>query len=1024
MNDPSHLFARLQAHLRRGLAMLMFLAWCTGALAQTCALPGWDGPATASGVVNAYHGSSGNAAAGASTIVVASATGLRSNARALKVGDLILIMQMQDSTTPANAGLYEYAQIASLSGTTIGLNRTLTNAYNNQISTSSPWVLRNWQVVWVPQYSAVTVSATVSADRWSINTTTGVVSGGIVAMDVAGSLALNGTVTVAGAGFRGAMGLQGVANSTNTPTTTNSNFDPSVIFGGQKGEGIQGTPPVVFTGVVTPTTYTTLLSQGYALGAAGQTAIGNGGGGSNNGLNGDANNFNAGGGGGSNAGAGGQGGNSWNNGNTATTALNQGTTNNIGNIAGGKGGNAQVDSSTRLVMGGGGGSGAANNGTANVLTTWPPTGVSTGTSSVANGATGAITSSGAPGGGVVLIRAGTLSSTAGAIIDAIGYLAYNKNSGDTDSGGGGGAGGSVFIMAGSGTGTNLTINATGGSGGSSSYFNHGPGGGGGGGYVLSNLSAVTVNLIGGSNGYDGCCGGTAGNGSPKAWNSFPGSTGSSSNAGGAAFGVQGGASCLPVITVTKSTTTPTITAATSATASYSLNLSNSGGAASNVFLLDANLPPGWTYSTASTPTPTFSYKPVPPAAANSPAAGAETTSASAPGVLPVSSVTTANSATAVSLRASGASPGVMPATGSNTVVFGSFYLPQNGSITVTFVATIPDTATVGTYHNPAGVIFLDPTRTTTVARMVSPATNVSANRAAVAYSSQTTYASGATVNVAGSNYDGTVAGPTTEDVLLQPDLSVTKSLSTPTFTLGATGLQYIIVGRNNGRPVANQVFATTQATGQSATAIVSASPAITDTLPAGMTLTAVTNSNAGVWTCTPNGTSTTFTCTASSAVYPLPAATNIVTITATVSVSATACPGPKTNTVVITTPLAGDTVPANNTGTVSTPISCAANLTVAKSNGSTTVTAGGTTSYTLTFANVSPAAAADGTVVADPPVTGLSCTVTNCTASGTGVCPAAGLWPNLQTGGLTLSSFPSGATLSFVLSCGVTATGQ
>ena len=1025
MNNPLHFFYTLRRRLLRTFGMLVFMGWCITGMAQTCALPGWDGPVTANGVVNAYHGSSGNAAAGATSIVVSSASGLRTNTRTLKVGDLILIMQMQDSSG-GSAGLYEYAQITSLSGAIVGLNRPLTNSYNNQISTSSPWVLRNWQVVWVPQYSAVTVTAgtAVGADRWTINTGTGVATGGIIAMDVAGSLALNGTVTVAGAGFRGGMGLQGVASATNTPTTTNSNFDPATIFGGQKGEGTQGTPPVVFTGVVAPTTYTALLSQGYALGAAGQTAIGNAGGGSNNGQNGDANNYNAGGGGGSNAGAGGQGGNSWNgNGLTAILNSNQ-TVTQTGNIAGGKGGNAQVNSATRLVLGGGGGSGAANNGTADVLTTWPPTGVSTGTSSVANGATGAITSSGSSGGGVVLIRAGTLSSTAGATIDATGYLAYNKNSGDTDSGGGGGAGGSVFIVAGSGTGANLTVNAMGGSGGSSSYFNHGPGGGGGGGYVLSNLSAVTVNLIGGSNGYDGCCGGTAGNGSPKAWNSFPGSTGSSSNAGGAAVGVQGGASCLPVITVTKSTTTPTITAATSATASYSLNLSNSGGAASNVFLLDATLPPGWVYSTAATPTPTFSYKPVPPAVANSPAAGAESPSASAPGALPVSSLTTVNSATAVTLRASGAAPGVVPANGNNTVTFGSFYLPQNGSITVTFVATIPDTATVGTYHNPAGVIFLDPTRTTTVARMVSPATNINANRAAVAYSSQTTYASGATVNVAGSNYDGTVAGPTTEDVLLQPDLSVTKSLGTTTFTLGATGLQYIIVGRNNGRPVANQVFATTQATGQSATAIVSASPAITDTLPTGMTMSAVTTSNGAIWSCVPNGTSTTFTCSASSAIYPMAAATNIVTITATVTVSATACPGPQTNTVNITTALIGDSAPANNTATLSTPIGCAANLTVAKSNGTTTVTAGGTTSYTLTFANVSPAASANGTVVADPPVTGLSCTVTNCTAGGTGVCPVAGLWPNLQTGGLTLSSFPSGATLSFVLSCGVTATGQ
>ena len=1015
---------KLATKLCRFLGGLLALLACTvSALAQTCALPGWDGPVTASGVINAYYGGSGSPVVGATSITVASATGLRTNARALQVGDLILIMQMQDSAPSATAGIYEYAQITSLSGTTVGLNRPLANAYNQAMSSSA---VRNWQVVWVPQYSAVTISSAVTADRWSSDAASGVGTGGVGAMDVAGGFTLTGVISAAGAGFRGAMGLQGTAAAGGGPTTTNIIFDPTsttTIAGGQKGEGTQGTPPRVFGGSLVAVNYTALLGQGYTAGAGGQTAIGNAGGGANNGLAGDNNNYNAGGGGGGNAGAGGQGGNSWNDANNPpplNTALNQGTTTNIGNIAGGKGGNIQTDSATTLALGGGGGSGGANNATTNMLASWPPTGTGT----IANGASGAITSSGASGGGVVLVRAGSFSATAG-VIDASGYSAYNKSLvADTDAAGGGGAGGSVFIAAVSGNGSGLTINANGGSGGSSNYYNHGPGGGGGGGYVLTNLASAALNVTGGSNGTDACCGGTTGNGSPKTWNSAGGNVGITSTAGGTAGGVQGGALCLPVITVTKSTTTPTITAATGATASYSLNLSNTGGAASNIFLLDATLPPGWVYSTAATPTPTFSYKPAPPAAANSAAAGAESNSASAPGPLPVNSLTTVNSGAAVSLRAAGAAPGVLSTTGSNTPTFGSFYLPQNGSITVTFVATIPDTATVGSYHNPAGVIFLDPTRVTTAARMVSPATNVSANRTAVAYSSLSTYASGATVNVAGSNYDGTVAGPTTEDVFLQADLSVTKSLGTSVFTLGAAGLQYIITGRNNGRAVANQVFATTQATGQSASAIVSASPAITDTLPTGMTLTAVTNNAPGVWTCTPNATSTTFSCSASTAVYPMPAASNIVTITATVSVSATACPGPKTNTVNITTPLTGDALPANNTATVATPIGCAANLTVAKSNGTTSVTAGGTTSYTLTFANVSPAASADGTVIADPPVTGLRCTVASCTPGGTGICPASGLWPNLQTGGLTLSSFASGATLSFVLSCGVTATGQ
>ena len=987
-------------------------------MAQTCALPGWDGPATAVGVVNAYHGGSGSPLAGVSLIAVASATGLRTNARALRAGDLILIMQMQDSSNGGNAGLYEYAQITAISGTSVSLNRPLTNSYSQSMSTSA---VRNWQVIWVPQYSSVTISATVNADRWTSDVTTGVGTGGVIAMDVAGSFALTGTISAAGAGFRGAMGLQGTATAAGGPTTTNIAFDPTsaaTIVGGQKGEGTLGTPPRVFNGTLTPLSYTALLGQGYASpGAGGQNASGNAGGGANNGQTGDNNNFNAGGGGGGNGGAGGQGGNSWNNGNTASTALNQGTTSNIGNIAGGKGGLLQSNSATRIVLGGGGGSGAANNATANVLSTWPPTSTST----VANGASGAITSSGASGGGVVLIRTGSFTAAAG-LIDVSGYRAYNKSlTADTDSAGGGGSGGSVFIMAGFGTGTGLTIDASGGSGGFSNYYNHGPGGGGGGGFVLTNLAAATLNVAGGPNGTDGCCGGTAGNNSPKPWNSTSGTFGITATTGGSAVGVQGGASCLPVIAVTKSTSTPNISTTVGATASYSINLSNSGGAASNVFMIDAVLPPGWQYTGATAPV--YAYNPVPPPAANSPATGAETTSAAAPGALPVSSLTTANSVTAVSLRAAATSPGVTPTTGNNTVTFGSFYLPQNSSITVTYVATIPNTATVGVYHNPAGVIFLDPTRATTAARMVSPLASVNANRNAVAYSGNTTYETGATGNVGGSNYSGLAAGPTTENVTLQPDLSVTKSLSTPTFTVGTANLSYLIVARNNGRPIADQVYATTQATGQSATAIVSSSPSITDTLPAGMTLTSVTNSAPGVWTCAPNGTSTTFTCAASAAVYPMAANTTLVTVTATVSVSSLACPGPRVNTATVTIAAVGDAVPSNNTGTVTTPINCNVNLTVSKTDGRTTVTAGGTTSYTVTFASLGPAAG-DGAVVLDTPGTGLVCTVVNCTVGGTGVCPAAGLWPGFLSGGLPLSSFPSGATVNFILNCNVTATGQ
>ncbi len=974
--------------------------------AQTCAVPGWDGPATPTGVINSYHGGNGTASAGSSQVTVASATGLRTSNRALRAGDLVLIMQMQDATTPANAGLHEYAQIISLTGNVLTLNRTLTNTYVQNVAAN---LVRTFQVVFVPQYSQATLSGAVTADRWTMAAASGVVSGGVVAMDVAGSLALTGSIDVSGAGFRGGAGVNGTGSRVGGLFNDgNYVFVPGAANGAIKGEGTTGTPIQVFDGTATPVNYAALLTQGYAAGAAGQAAQGNAGGGGNDGEPiAGGNQYNSGGGGGSNGGAGGKGGFSWSQ----------------QNDAGGRGAAALATTVARVVLGGGGGSGASNNnGAANAITAWPPTDNATtrpvppalGT---ANGANGVISVSGASGGGIVLIRTGSL--TGGGSISANGYTAYNVSGAASSEGGGaGGAGGSVVVLVGNATSGALTINANGGKGGYSNYYDHGPGGGGGG-MVIRNFVTGTVNNAGGGQGYDGCCGGVQGNASPKFYNAVAGSVGTSVTTGGSAIGVQGGASCLPAINVTKSTSTPSINTAIGATASYTINLSNTGGAASNVFMIDATLPPGWQYTAATAPT--FSNN-----SSLTLAVGAETVSAAAPGPLPVASVTSANSATAVSLRAAASAPGVTPTTGNNTVTFGSFYLPQNGSITVSFVATIPNTATVGVYHNPAGVIFLDPTRTTTAVRMVSPLANVTANRDALPYSpnpANTSYASGATVNVAGSNYSGLEAGPALDNVTLLPDLSVTKTINTPTFTVGATPLSYIVTGRNNGRPIADQVYANTQATGQSATSIVSATPSVIDTLPTGMTLTAITNSATPTWACTPNGTSTTFTCSAGGAGYPMAAATNLFTATATVAVSAASCPGPQINSATMTTPAIGDALPSNNVGTVSTPIDCNVNLSVTKTNGTTTVTSGSTTSYTVTFTNSGPAAA-NGALVRDIPSSGLSCTVLSCTDAGTNACAGIGPLSGLLGSGLTLASFASGATAAFQVRCDVTATGQ
>ncbi|MEP6824007.1 MAG: hypothetical protein ABI919_04270 [Ramlibacter sp.] len=993
--------------------MLLVLASAgLGAVAQTCALPGWEGPAAPAGVINSYHGGSGSPGAGATSITVSSLAGLRSNTRSLRVGDLVLIMQMQDSATPGNAGLHEYAQIVAIAGATLALNRPLSSSYAQTMGTTN---VRNWQVVWVPQYSAATISGTVSADRWSINTGSGVATGGVVALDVAGSLALNGTVTAAGSGFRGAAGLNGTSSRAGgTYTDADYNFTTTVaaMNGALKGEGIEGTPINVFDGTATPPNYFALLGQGYAAGAAGRAARSNAGGAGNDGdpaavAGYGGNQLNAGGGGGGNWGAGGNGGNNWNQ-NLSGGVLNQSGPGNSGNAAGGLGGNAATNLSTRLVMGGGGGAGTANNGSANSVTDWPP--------QANTSAAGAITSSGASGGGVVLIRAGSISGAG--VMDASGYRAYNKNPvGDTDAAGGGGAGGSVFATTGTGGGAGITLRATGGGGGFSNYFNHGPGGGGGGGFIGTSLGGATLDVTGGANGTDGCCGGGAGNGSPKAWNATPGAGGVTNTSIGAGTGVQGGASCLPVITATKSTLTPTLTSANGATASYQISLRNTGGAASNVFLLDP-LPPGWGYTGATAAT--YTYLPAPPAAANSPASGAETVSAGAPGALPASSVPSANSLTAVALRAAGSAPGVTPTTGANTPTFGSFYLPQNGAITVSFAVTIPAAATAGTYHNPAGVIFLDPTRTTSAARMVTPAAEAGSNRTGVNYSANTSYASGSATTVLGSNYSGAAAGPTTEDVRLLPDFSVVKTAS-GSGTPGRT-ISYTITAVNAGWAVGPQSYAATQATDVTLanvpTTLGSNPLTVTDTLPAGVTPTGAFTSSG--FSCSGSGVQV---CTLANALaYPIAASTTFATITGVVTLTAACGASPRTNTVVISA-ATGEVNSSNNTASVTTSVTCGTSLlTVSKTNGTGTVVSGSTTAYTVTVANAGPSDGS-GTTLTDVASPGLSCSTVTCAASGGAVCPAPSMPFGSLTTGIQIPVFPAGSTASFVVSCSISATG-
>ena len=432
---------------------------------------------TISGVINTYYVGAASVAAGATQITVGASSGAGT---LITQGDLILIMQMQDAAivtsntsgygaaSAVNAGKYEYATVASVIGTTITLTAPLNNGYT-YLAGSDTVSQKTFQVIRVPVYSTATLGA-ATAKAWDGST------GGVLAFDVTGTLTLAGaTADVSGTGFRGGAtrvlaGGAGTDTDYRTLATVNTN--------GPKGEGIAGTPRYIFTA---PGTVTNTGVEGYASGSHARGSPANGGGGGSDG-NPAANDQNTGGGGGGNGGAGGMGGIAW------CPTFNAGNPPNYGcDPYGGLGGKTVAElGAGQLTLGGGGGGGTANNVTG----------------SGACAATAGACGSGAAGGGVIMVRAGTLSGSGT-------FNASGRNGDSTvgnDGSGGGGAGGAVLLLAASHTGGTATINANGGSGGSNlipplSSGPHGPGGGGGGGYVVrSGAVTTTVGVAGGAAG--------------------------------------------------------------------------------------------------------------------------------------------------------------------------------------------------------------------------------------------------------------------------------------------------------------------------------------------------------------------------------------------------------------------------------------------------------------------------------------------------------------------------------------------
>jgi uncharacterized repeat protein (TIGR01451 family) len=480
-----------------------------------CATPGHDGAGgTLTGVVNTYYPpfATGTLAAGATTVKLGGSSGA---ATAIAIGDLLLIMQMQDalinstntgaygdgspgdpatgSTNLQSTGLFEYVTAASAvptGGGTLTFQGTgsgggLLNSYVQAAYTAGTNGQQTYQVIRVPQYTSATLGSGLVPLAW-----TGSV-GGVLALDVASQLTLGGTVAADSLGFRGGGGriLVGAAGTLDTDYLTLA----SVATNASKGEGIAGTPRYLApAAIIDTTTATDTAVEGLPNGSYARGAPGNAGGG---GTDGDptANDYNSGGGAGGNGGAGGLGGYGWN------SYLKLNTTD------GGFGGAAFPASTGAIVMGGGGGAGSTNNGSyyvsaANNNSNSLVAACSTGATPTCTG----IYSSGGAGGGIVIVHTGTVAG-AGTITSNGQSTLSTLN----DSTGGGGAGGTIIFFANNGGLNGLTVKANGGNGGNAwpnkaptafSGNRHGPGGGGGGGVILLSGAATSLTVSGGLNG--------------------------------------------------------------------------------------------------------------------------------------------------------------------------------------------------------------------------------------------------------------------------------------------------------------------------------------------------------------------------------------------------------------------------------------------------------------------------------------------------------------------------------------------
>lgn len=380
---------------------------------------GKDGNPEISGIINRYATLTHDAPKCSGKLIV-------SNTDHLKQGDLLLIIQMQGAIIDGSndttygrikdlktAGNFEYAVVAKTNADTIFLSHALLYHYTSK---------GNTQVIKVPQYDSPGITGKLTCPPWNGNT------GGVLALDVSGTLQMEDNINASGKGFRGGEHLKG--EHVMAIRYDHRSEAPDPTWYAHKGEGIAG--------------------FGNSPYLAGRGAPANGGGGGNI--------HTTGGGGGANAGCGGNGG--W--GYPVDSSKNERKIYGLGGYS-----LKQKNDPEKVFAGGGGGAGHEHFG---------------------NG------TSGAPGGGIIMITAQNIRSN-NKTIRARGFNSASSG-GYGDGAGGAGAGGTIVLAAKDITGK-LTLDVHGGDGGNTIDEGFGPGGGGSGGILYLNFTELpdSVNVI-------------------------------------------------------------------------------------------------------------------------------------------------------------------------------------------------------------------------------------------------------------------------------------------------------------------------------------------------------------------------------------------------------------------------------------------------------------------------------------------------------------------------------------------------